>query len=100
MKVMMACGHAANSTQTLNDGTTRPSCIICLCSEVGVQPDLTDRVARCFYFGVKTRKNECRVCTRDGFCGCYRPSSMDLAFFEYHPDKEFDDFYCGCQSWD
>lgn len=104
MTVMMACGHAANSTRRLPDGTTQPACVICAgfdprSSIVVGEPDLTGRRARCFYYGTAPRQNECRTCTRGVPCSCEVDSNMRLAFFGYHPDKAFDEFYCGCQSW-
>lgn len=27
-------------------------------------------------------------------------SSVDLAFFEYRPNENFDRYYCGCYGWD
>lgn len=100
MKIMMACGHAANSVHHLDDGTVEPACFICSCFTLGFEPDLTDRVARCGYYGRNTHKNECPICTYGGICRCERPSSTDLAFFGYHPDKPYDEFYCGCWGWD
>ena len=32
--------------------------------------------------------------------GKERESSIELPFFEYKPDKEYDKFYCGCGGWD
>lgn len=72
------------------------------------------RMARCNRYGLKTRRTgrasshcECGVCAqaidRDinlGVCQCERPSSSRLAFFQTRPDREFDEFYCGCAGWD
>ncbi len=32
-------------------------------------------------------------------CSCERPSSPLLPFFKHHEDRERDEFYCGCHSW-
>lgn len=73
---------------------------------------MAERMARCSYFGKKyPHPNsyhgcECRVCieANKGICVCERPSSLGkegkLAFFSEKPDKEYDDFYCGCFSWE
>lgn len=45
---------------------------------VKVSPDLAVRKAKC------------------EICNTWRPSSWDLDFFKYKPDREFDEFYCGC----
>lgn len=59
--VILACGCAPSAKR--DDGT--PSCPIHFETRVAPTPDLTGRVARCGY-------------------GCAeRPSSFDLAFFEY-----------------
>lgn len=81
---MMACGHAANGVK---EPDRNPVCVICDCEEVVAAPDLTGRVARCSYF--KTR------------CQSERPSTdRGLAFFEHRPDREYDEYYCGCYGWD
>lgn len=81
---MMKCGHSANAT----DNNNKPCCVMCVMAgnedaKVVVEaPDLTNRKAQCSY-GHKIV-----------------PSSTNLAFFEYCPDKEFDNYYCGCYGWD
>jgi hypothetical protein len=78
---IMACGHNNNATIL---GTDKPVCAICGCKEVmKVQPDLTDRMAKCA---------ECNAPPV--------PSSPSLAFFEYRPEKQFDLYYDGCHGWD
>ena len=102
---IMKCGHAANSMgkPAHYTGDPIPACVICECFEVAeIQPDFTGRKARCSYYGKSTRKNECGVCSKneDRICRCERDSDPKrLAFFGRRPDKEFDEFYCGCQSW-
>lgn len=87
MKVMMKCGHAANG-ETLPERL--PVCVICVglnagANQVAEFPDLENRRARCTYYGSK--------------CQSEIESSLDLAFFELRPEKEFDEFYCGCWGW-
>lgn len=84
MKPIMKCGHAANAV----DKNGNPCCAICVGFTPNAfivddrTPDLTGRKAKCFY------------------CGKERESSIELPFFEYKPDKEYDKFYCGCGGWD
>jgi len=99
---MMTCGHQANSMgKRAGETEQRPACVICSCFDVDPNPpDLNERKARCTFYGKRTRRNECSVCSKgDGTCKCERPSTDNLAFFQHHPDKEFDEFYCGCWSW-
>lgn len=105
---VMKCGHSANAV----DGEGNPCCAIC----AGIDPrayEVDDtyiqdpkRKARCTYYGknvgnTKYGYNECSECAEqeDNKCHCEKLSSPDLAFFTSHPDKEFDEFYCGCHSW-
>jgi hypothetical protein len=85
---MMKCGHAANATQSYKGGT-RPACAICAghpdAHTIADTPDLSGRRARCAYFGTK--------------CKSEVDSSTEIAFFEYQPDQEYDEFYCGCFGW-
>lgn len=78
---MMKCGHSANAV--FND---KPCCAICAPSpdayEVVETPDVTGRKAKC------------------SDCDYVRDSSVDLPFFEYRPDEEYDKFYCGCMGWE
>ena len=84
----MKCGHTA---QGIYRKTGKPICVICAGFKKGydepveVLPDLTGRVARCSYY---------RRCHNEV------PSDYGLAFFTYRPDKEFDEYYCGCYGWD
>jgi hypothetical protein len=107
MKIpMMKCGHSANA----EDGHGNPACAICAPYPPAYQvwenpPDMSERMARCTYYGKPTRKSECDACDHNGtkephVCQCERPSSTELAFFEYKPECKFDNFYCGCHSWD
>jgi len=82
--VMMKCGHAASAI----DGAGNPVCAICVgisrnAEIVEESPlDLSQREAKCLECG-KAR----------------RLSSVNLAFFQSRPDKEFDGYYCGCMGW-
>lgn len=77
-KPLMKCGHSANATS--ND---KPICVICGCDELAdFQPNLTGRKAKCSY------------------CKKEADSNVNLPFFEYKPDKEYDEYYCGCYGWD
>lgn len=83
--LLMKCGHTANA---INSGSRKPCCAICIGIDPGaevvaeIQPTLEGRVARC------------------AFCGLEAKSGLTLAFFEYHPDRPYDMYYCGCRGWD
>lgn len=76
-KPMMKCGHAANATVN-----GKPACAICMCEEIAKTPDLTGRFAKC------------------PFCGHETESNINLPFFEYRPNDEYDRYYDGCFGWD
>lgn len=77
--VLMKCGHTAMA----RDDNGNPVCPICMCTEiVNAKPNLEGRKARCMY------------------CGDEVPSSVNLPFFKYQEDKEYDRYYCGCLGWD
>lgn len=82
-KVLMLCGHAANARHN-----GRPACAICAGLDPGwdeinpVQPDLEGRMAEC------------------ASCGETTESSLLLAYFEYRPGRETDEYYCGCRGWE
>lgn len=83
---MMACGHAANAT----DAEGKPVCAICIgivegADVIAETPNLDGRMARCSYY--YTCKHE-------------RTSNINLPFFSHRPDKEHDEYYCGCHGWD
>lgn len=74
----MKCGHTANSKTS----SGRPYCVICNCDTVAeAKPDLTGRKAKC------------------GWCGKETTSDFNLPFFEYKPNEEYDEYYCGCEGW-
>jgi hypothetical protein len=84
-KVMMKCGHAANSVSTdERTGERRPCCVICIglnpgAEQIDLSPaTLEGRQARCY-------------------CGALQPSSPELAFFEYRgPGSRFALESCTC----
>lgn len=84
---IMKCGHTANSHYKDKAGKWKPCCVICygICegaTEIAEeQPDLTGRKARCY-------------------CGKVVDSNTNLAFFQYRPDEEYDEYYCGCDGWE
>lgn len=41
---------------------------------------------------LKGREAECA-------CGRREDSSLNLPFFRYRPNEEYDVFYCGCKGW-
>lgn len=84
MTVMMGCGCAA----TGNDKDGNPICVVHIGLHPGWNtvvetPDLAGRYAKCCY----------------GDHGKVK-STINLPFFEYKPDQEFDRYYCGCYGWD
>lgn len=77
--VLMKCGHKGYA-QT-SDGL--PYCVMCMCGEPAEEePTLENREATCIY----CRKKE--------------KSKLSLPFFQHRPNKEFDQYYCGCKGWD
>jgi hypothetical protein len=88
----MACGCVAQGRE---QGSGKPVCVVHLCLEPAASaPDLTGRRARCSYYGAASPHMRGRRCASE------QPSSLELAFFVHHPDREFDEFYCGCWGWD
>ena len=82
MNPMMVCGHAANAT---TEG--KPCCAIC----IGLRPGSTT-----------IAKEAISLKDRTATCGGHnpKPSNTNLAFFFHRPDKETDEYYCGCHGWD
>jgi hypothetical protein len=87
---VMTCGHAANGYRTMPDGEILSACVICSCTTLAPdQPDLTDRMARCTYYGTAPsprlrNQGYCPTRTKeDRTCRCEKPSSNNLWFFEY-----------------
>lgn len=88
---VMKCGHTANSNRLMPDGTKIPSCVICGCIDIAYECTGTS--------GLEGRKAICTQHKQGGDCRPV-PSSWDLPFFRYRPDKEYDEYYCGCWGWD
>lgn len=106
---MMKCGHTANAYRVLPDGTRVHACVICSCTDIEKgKPNLVGRKARCTYFGQPVgRHNETyfpNLMTTNNYgktcCGSMDDSNMELPFFMHRPEKEYDEFYCGCSGWD
>ena len=104
---MMGCGHAANATYNSPDGDL-PCCVICAgivpgAYEVVDKPDLTGRKARCSYSSGgphSARPNSGPIYPNRTALDGPVDSAWGLPFFSYHPDKQYDEFYCGCWGWD
>lgn len=75
--------------------------------------DEEKRRAKCNYYGSVTHRFKqyaccsCSKCCEQfkdgkeiGSCGCIVESRPDLAFFQAHPNRPFDSYYCGCKGWD
>jgi hypothetical protein len=116
---MMACGHTANAVRKTPEGD-KPCCVICSMTGgnegtvVAASPDLSQRRARCAYYGHTVgRNNESNhSCGRATHCMCEEPSSDGLApdgkvprlaFFEYlGPGSNHARTRCSCglgQAW-
>jgi len=69
----------------MDDGSKVPCCITHSCTEIGEQPNLTGRKARCNYYGKSVgRNNECNYGQdHSTICTCEQPSSSELPFFEF-----------------
>ena len=84
--IALRCGCTASGTVKLVGETEWfVGCLIHECLDVVEEeskPDLTGRMARCSYGG-----NEV-------------PSSWNLAFFRHRPERDHDEYYCGCYGWD
>jgi len=102
--VLMACGHVAIAT---DNQTGEPMCPICFDTPESriphpKPPDLSGRRARCSFYGRTStgRSHESTTCQWHEPCLCEKPSDLALPFFSYRPDRDFDEFYCGCHGWD
>jgi len=104
---MMKCGHVAQAIK--DKDIAKPVCVICFGINKGADEIDTSYVipegrrARCLYYGEREGSRGEGPChsQSDRVCRCEKSSSLDLAFFERQPDKEFDGFYCGCAfGWD
>ena len=120
--VHLACGCSAAATHAnAHDGLPagHPSCFIHDCCTVAEAPNLTGRMARCGYYhpertdghkwqpardvgpiyGGGDKSGLCDNKAGSG-CRCEVPSNAALPFFQSHPEKPMDTFYCGCRGWD
>lgn len=82
MSVLMKCGCRANGKM---DG--KPCCAI----HVGLHPGATEISEK--QIDLSGRQAKCS-------CGQLRDSNIDLAFFEYRPERNTDIYYCGHAGWD
>ncbi|MDD5547112.1 MAG: hypothetical protein PHO67_08180 [Candidatus Omnitrophica bacterium] len=91
---LMKCGCVAPAIT--RDG--KPACVVHAGKPEALQ---LDRMVKGNH-GLEGRKAKCS-CRHEGPRAGI-PTTTDsywcLPFFEYHPDKEFDRFYCGCFGWD
>ena len=85
-KPLMKCGHTANGTY---GDEHKPICVICYGIVLGAtevdyeaNPDLTGRKAKC------------------SFCNTIVDSNYNLPFYSHKPEREYDEYYCGCKGWD
>ena len=88
IKYLMACGHVA---QAVDGKTDKPGCIFCFPNPKSM---IVKRTIENMTDGLEGRKARCTWCNKK------TDSRWDLAFFEYKPDKEYDEYYCGCGGWD
>lgn len=89
LKYLMQCGHVANGVVYK---TGKPICA--LCAGFGPEAEIVERECS-ERDGLEERKAVC----------CYGgheivDSSWELPFFKYQPEKEYDEYYCGCMGWD
>ena len=118
-KPLLACGHAANST----DENGNPSCVICIginpdADKISKTPDLTKRRAKCAYGnhaivnssldlpffeylgpGSYTAENACK-CGYNKMAHNQPKSTCKCKHFVPRGPLEFDRYYCGCYGWD
>jgi hypothetical protein len=81
-KFIMACGHAPS-------GADKEGCPICaICVGITAKAELRQTVSIPI-----SRQAKC------SHCGSYAPSVENLAFYQYKPNEEYDEFYCGCAGW-
>lgn len=100
MEKILKCGcFGATRHAREHDGleANHRSCIIHDTCETVDAPSFEGRRARCLYYGKSAHKSECDLCEKE--CSHEVDSSTQQAFFESKPDKEHDEFYCGCHSW-
>jgi len=76
----MKCGCVSSA----NTPQGEPVCIVHNCFEI----------AEYNLNMLKKRKAKCDYCKNK------KQSALDLPFFEYKPEFDFDSYYCGCRGWD
>lgn len=79
-KALLKCGCV--SSAYTSDG--EPFCIVHDCFDV----------AEYNLELIKKRTAKCEYCKKKV------ESNLDLPFFEYKPEYDFDSYYCGCRGWD
>lgn len=86
---LMTCGHISQGLWHKEDGTDVPVCVICGCAEIEKECTGTD--------GLEGRQATCSS-HKNGHAVPVQ-SKWELPFFRYRPDREYDDYYCGCWGW-
>jgi hypothetical protein len=100
---IMKCGCVA---MTINHSRGDiPWCMTHDCGEIGEQPNLKNRKARCAYYGKIVPRRErnsscCDICMPGKVCQCEKISSSKLWFFVHKPNEPFDEYYCACHGCD
>jgi hypothetical protein len=108
---MMKCGCSSSGAVCMSMNGVKydppiPVCIVHNCTDVVPDPVIpAGRMAHCVYNGgCKTRQAQRRdtsYAKEWGPDGNGRaPSSPNLPFFKSCPDKDHDEFFCGCFGWD
>lgn len=87
----MKCGHADNAVLVQKDGSKIPFCAICNCGEIA--KEITESTE-----GLKERTAVCLQHKSGGNKPV--PSNWNLPFFQYKPNNQYDEYYCGCWGWD
>ena len=59
---------------------------------------LEGTLGACTYYG-KERGRGKPECGGER-CMCEEESHVSLPFFRYRPEKEYDEYYCGCWGWE
>jgi len=91
-KYIMSCGCASNALRIVGDERI-PACVIHDDAVVVKKVESpTD--------GLEGRQAKCTYNNKYGKCTSITESSWLLPFFKHRPDKEYDEYYCGCYGWD
>ena len=104
-KPLLSCGCTAMALKKMKDGSDIWWCVVHDCGEQVPKPDLTRRKARCAYYGKPVKisaynGNCCNICKGGDICRCEKDSNLNLWFFQYKPDKPYDEYYCACHGCD